>query len=546
MGRNLKQIMQRMATAEAKARHISTYTRTIYGVYRPGANGMPEHVHNITKKGHRWVETPKPHHVTIPEALEPLLTRPKRFNIVIGGRGSGKSDSTGMILNGDVNDDGVKVMNLREFQTAIKYSVHPLLSQMIERAGYDGFEVMKDEIRHVNGGLHVFKGMARDPDGVKSSYGFKRFWGEEAQTFSEESLRKLTPTMREEGGYMIFTANPGSSEDPFSKRFIVPFMDALDKDGIYEDDLHLVIKVNYDKNPWFPASLRAEMEYDFKTLSRALFDHIWKGAFNDSVPDAIIPAEWFDAAIDAHKRIGFKPSGMKIAALDPADVGTDNKALIIRHGSVVTRGLSWLEGDANDAADVAISESKAAHVDALMWDRAGLGAGLRRQLTDAYANTPVMVEGYNAGDGVKFADSPVELDKWLNNPTEGKNASSNADIFANRGSQDIYLLRRRFEKTAQVIAALDKGENLFINPDELISLDSEGIGEYMSKLRAELCRIPRIYNANGKFSRMPKPQMRTKLKIASPGMADSLIMTMQPPQKVIRPDYSNYRVPSNY
>ncbi len=539
MGRNLKDIMRRTNQAEARARHIETHTQTVFGIYRP-SDFMPIHVKNIKRVGRRWVETSEPHTVTIPEVMEPVLTRPKRFIVIIGGRGSGKSESVGRIVNADVDDYAAKVLNLREFQSSIKDSVYPLLKACAEKQGIEGLEFLRDEIRHANGGGHRFKGMARDPDGVKSAFGFTRFWGEESQTFSADSLRKLTPTMREEDGRMIFTANPGSSEDPFSQRFIVPFLHELDAKGIYEDDLHLVIKVNYDKNPWFPEALRAEMEFDRKTLSRALFDHIWHGAFNDSVEDAIIPAEWFDAAIDAHKKMGWKPSGARIAALDPADVGKDNKAYIERHGSVVCYAQSWYDGDANDSADKAITWAKAHGVNMFLWDGSGLGAALRRDITTAYKDTAVLVDEYKAGEGVKNPEAPVELDNWLNKEAEGRNTRKNKDQFGDRGSQDIYLLRRRFEKTYR---AIEHGE--YSNPDELISLDSEGIGEFMAQLRAELCRIPRIYDNNGKFRRMPKKQMREKLKIRSPGMADSLIMTMQPPKPQIRPDYSNLRVPSN-
>ena len=40
------------------------------------------------------------------------------------------------------------------------------------------------------------------------------------QTISEESLRLLTPTIREAGSYLIFTANPRSMADPFTERFL--------------------------------------------------------------------------------------------------------------------------------------------------------------------------------------------------------------------------------------------------------------------------------------------------------------------------------------
>lgn len=539
MAKNRKEALERLARLEARLRYKAKAGGLVYGVYRPDGTSAA-HCYNMKKVNGVWEYTSEPHDLTIAEVLTPILLRPKRFVILVGGRGSGKSLTVGAIIDADAHDEATSALCLREYQASIKDSVHPLLVNRIEASKLDGFEILEKEIRHENGAIIRFKGMARDPAGVKSAFGYRRFWGEEAQTFSEESIRQLTPTMRETGGMMLFTANPGSSEDAFSKRFINPFWEDLLRDGIYEDDLHLVIRVNWSDNPWFPPELRAEMEFDRKTLSRALFDHVWEGHFNDSVPDAIIPAEWFDAAIDAHKKLGFKPSGMRVAALDPADVGSDNKAYGERYGSVVTWMEEWFDGDANDAADRAVNTAKDHGVEAFVWDRAGLGAGLRRQVTEAYAGTNVIVDGYNAGEGVKFPDNPVELDHWLNNKTEGDNILKNQDAFMNRGSQDIYLLRRRFQKTYE---AVEKG--VYHNPEELISLDSEGIGEHMQKLRAEVCRIPRVYNTNGKFQRMPKPQMRTKLKMKSPGMADVLCMLMQPPERVKVDDYHGYNVPSN-
>lgn len=539
MARNRKEALERLARLEAQLRYKAKEGGLVYGVYRPEGTSAA-HCYNMKKVNGEWVYTSDPHDLTIAEVLTPVLLRPKRFVILVGGRGSGKSLTVGAIIDADAHDEATSALCLREYQASIKDSVHPLLVNRIEASNLDGFEVLEKEIRHENGAIIRFKGMARDPAGVKSAFGYRRFWGEEAQTFSEESIRQLTPTMRESGGMMLFTANPGSSEDAFSKRFINPFWEDLLRDGIYEDDLHLVIRVNWSDNPWFPPELRAEMEFDRKTLSRALFDHVWEGHFNDSVPDAIIPAEWFDAAIDAHVKLGFKPSGMRIGALDPADVGADNKAYGERYGSVVTWMEEWFEGDANDAADKAVNTAKDHGVEAFVWDRAGLGAGLRRQITDAYASTNTLVSGYNAGEGVNQPDGLVELDTWLNNKTEGDNLLKNQDAFKNRGSQDIYLLRRRFEKTYRAVV---HGE--YVNPDELISLSSEGIGEHMQKLRAEVCRIPRVYNTEGKFQRMPKPQMRTKLKMKSPGMADVLCMLMQPPERVKNDDYNGYNVPSN-
>ena len=45
-------------------------------------------------------------------------------------------------------------------------------------------------------------------------------WIEEAQTISEESLRVLTPTIREAGSYFLMCANPRSQADPFTETFL--------------------------------------------------------------------------------------------------------------------------------------------------------------------------------------------------------------------------------------------------------------------------------------------------------------------------------------
>ena len=50
--------------------------------------------------------------------------------------------------------------------------------------------------------------------------------------------------------------------------------------------------------------LEQQRLWDLKNQSRAKYDHIWEDAFNDTVEDSIIQAEWFDSAIDAHIIVG--------------------------------------------------------------------------------------------------------------------------------------------------------------------------------------------------------------------------------------------------
>ena len=79
-------------------------------------------------------------------------------------------------------------------------------------------------------------------------------------------------------------------------------------------------------------------------------------------------------------------------------------------------------------------------------------------------------------------------------------------------------MRDRFYKT---YLAVEKGE--YQNPDELISISSKI--QNLTKLRAEACRIPRRPNGAGKIQIMSKDEMRRLLRINSPNMFDSLVMS---------------------
>ena len=86
-------------------------------------------------------------------------------------------------------------------------------------------------------------------------------------------------------------------------------------------------------------------------------------------------------------------------------------------------------------------------------------------------------------------------------------------------------LATRFYNTYRCV---EKGE--YVDPDEMISFDSEGI-ENIQGLRAEICRIPQELNSTGLFQIMSKDKM-LKMELKSPNMSDSVMMTLfKPPLK---------------
>ena len=448
----------------------------------------------------------------IPKKLEPLLAKPKRFKVAFGGRGAAKSQTFADIFLMKSQAEQAKVGCFREMQNSIEDSVHSLLKAEVDRLGLQGFTVEKSGIYNQQGGEFRFKGLARNPDAVKSMHGFKYFWIEEGQSISQDSLDMLTPTLRETGSELWISMNPQSSEDPVCKRFLKPFENELMSKGYYEDDLHLIVYINYFDNPWFPDSLEQERQWDYDNRPRAEYDHIWLGKYNDSIEHSIIKAEWFDAAIDAHLEKGFKPRGALIATHDPSDEGKDNKAYALRHGSVILDLQETSEFDVNDGCDWATDLALSQGAEYFIWDADGMGVSLKRQVAKTFDNRRVQYQTFHGGGGVFNPDGTYE-DKGYKGPIK-----LNKHTFKNRRAQCYWLLRDRFYNTYRSVV-----HNDYIDPDQMISLSSEI--DCLQKLRSEVCRIPKKPNGNGLIQIMSKDEMKTKYKIDSPNLADVLMMS---------------------
>ncbi len=449
---------------------------------------------------------------SIPRKLNPFFSKKKRYKIAIGGRGSGKSTTIADLLLYFAAQHQEKVLCMREYQSSIEDSCLSLLNDEIQRINIPGYKVGKTAIEHNKGGLFRFKGLARSIDSIKSYHGFKKAFIEEAQFLSEESIRILKPTFREEESEIWMAANPGSSADPFSKEFLNPFWNELLADGYYEDELYLIVVMNYMDNPFFPAVLEQERASAYKFLPRALYDHVWLGHFNDTVEDAIILPEWFDAAIDAHKVLNFKPIGVEVVAHDPSDTGPDPKALAHRHGSVVLDCTDREIGDSNEGMDWALEYALRVQADLFVWDCDGMGVSLARQVKQSLSGKRVDYQMYK---GSNTPDRPNELYQGI--LTEVNKKKTNRQTFKNKRAQRTWAIRDRFYNT---YLAVKKG--VFTDPEQMISISSNI--KKLDVLRSETCRIPRKPNPNGLIQIFDKKHMRDKMKIKSPNMFDSVVM----------------------
>ena len=204
--------------------------------------------------------------IRIPSAFKILSAKGKRYKVLYGGRGSGKSWACARVLLGLGFEKPIRILCAREIQRSISDSVHKLLCEQIEQMGLGGFySITRDAIRGENGTEFLFKGLRANPQEIKSMEGIDICWVEEAQAVSAESWDVLIPTVRKPESEIWITFNPLDASDPTYQRFV-----------INEPTDAVVRKVNYNENPYFPDVLRSEMEW-LKSRDYQSYLHIWEG-----------------------------------------------------------------------------------------------------------------------------------------------------------------------------------------------------------------------------------------------------------------------------
>ncbi|MCK5600580.1 phage terminase large subunit [Candidatus Pacearchaeota archaeon] len=467
------------------------------------------------------------------DKLHPIFTIPKRIKIIVGGRGSTKS--TG------IADYAAAQMTMgklwccaREHQNSIEESVHRTILEEIERLGMEGFEETKTSINHESGGRTFYRGLSRNITGLKSTLsGVDILWIEEGEDLTDNTLRVLTAsvrlnatdTQRKMAGEdvkmpeIIITMNRGSQSGAVAKKWLARAEKELAKCGYYEDDLLMVVEMNYTDMPedWFKLSgLEEERLDDLEKLSGLQYDHKWGGAYLEAVDNAIIQPEWFDAAIDAHIKLGFEGRGAIVATHDPSDngEGADPRGYAARHGSVVIDVDENISKDVNDACDWATDKAIAVGADHFVWDCDGLGVTLKRQVKTALDGKKIEYHLFKGSEGVEDPNKIYQP----NDESDRQKEKTNKESFKNKRAQYYIRLADRFYDTYRAVV---KGE--YIDPDTMISLSSEI--KDMAGLRSEVCRIPLKDNGSGLIQILSKPEMK-KLSIISPNRSDCLMMLM--------------------
>lgn len=232
------------------------------------------------------------------------LFSPAPFKVMYGGRGGAKSWSfvrAQLIL-------AVKRplfwLHARELQRSVKESVHKLIADQITALQMNYLWDVKDtEIEGKNGSRHVFAGIRNNITAIKSMEGLDGASVYEAAHVPKPNWDVFLPTIRKDA--------PGG---PFGKgsEIWVEFNPELANDATYKmfvadpPDGAIVININHQDNPWFPDTLRRQME----RMRKDDYDNyltVWEGKTRRTVEGAIYANELRKAIEDGRIRPDIRP-----------------------------------------------------------------------------------------------------------------------------------------------------------------------------------------------------------------------------------------------
>ena len=452
--------------------------------------------------------------IHIPLAFE-ALARPKRIKVFFGGRGSGKSESVArqLLLNAETFPN-YSILCARQFQNSIDDSVLSMLGHFVDEYDFD-FDVQSTKIITDSGGKITFQGLARNLNSIKSKFGYDVCWIEEAEDVTQGTWDVLLPTIRKGDSEFWITFNPADEVDATYSEFVTPYLDQINEHGFYEDDDIYVAKVNYEQNPFFPDVLRRQSDR-LKSSNYKKWLHVYGGEPNVDYEDSLIEPEWFDAAVDAHKKLGFHPRGSRICGYDPADGGKDAKATTFRYGVYIQDVKAWLHGDINTATQLAVDDSLEFNASQLVYDNIGNGSSVKTYATMGGAPERLKFTGFGAGD---MPDNPQEFydnDNRMRSARDGD--LTNRDKFKNKRAQYWWLLRDRFFRTWE---AVENG--VHHDPLSLISINPDM--QQLKQLKSELIKVQRKRTPGLKVIQIESKEEMKKRGVPSPNMADSLMMS---------------------
>lgn len=223
--------------------------------------------------------------IDLPRKFKAALTTKCRYVVYYGGRGGAKSYSYAIIFLVKALQSKCKILCVREIMASIKDSVYETIIIAMDIIGVKHmFNITYNQITcKTTGSTFLFAGLNRNVESIKSIPAIDYVWVAEADKVSEESLKLLFPTVRQDDSMIFVEFNPAYETDPIYKRFVLNTPADC-----------LLVPVSYKDNPFISQTLLNEKDNDFATRpeeAKWIWDgqlktqgaHVWCPPFDPSI-----------------------------------------------------------------------------------------------------------------------------------------------------------------------------------------------------------------------------------------------------------------------
>lgn len=335
--------------------------------------------------------------VKIPAKFKPLLKENFRYKLYWGGRAGGKSFAFADCLIIKARMGKFRIACVRETQNSIKDSVYQLLKDRVSYYGFDDFRFFDDRVENLlTGSVFLFKGLKdQNNQNIKSLEGIDICWVEEGQKISKSSWDILDPTIRKKGSEIWISMNREEENDPIWKAV-----------GAHPDEKTLVVKVNYDDNPYCPEEMKYLAE-KCKQSNPDDYEHIWLGL---PVAQGVRKLIAYKDVMKACESKILCTDSPLIIGVDIARFGDDKTVFCYRRGRYCFKLECFEKKDTVEVANLLtniIGEFKPARV---FLDLGNTGAGVYDMLVDRGFSKVVR--------GVNFGAKAINDDRYFNKRAE--------------------------------------------------------------------------------------------------------------------------------
>ena len=245
--------------------------------------------------------------------------------------------------------------------------------------------------------------------------------------------------------------------------------------------------------------------------------------YTSAMKGILIDQEHVMACIDAHLKLGIKPTLPGLAALDVADEGGDKNAFAARYGQVACYLDEWGQGDTGETTRRSVGHCIDLGIGELQYDKVGVGSGVKSEANRLNTLREEQGQATYLPDDFIFvpwsgADAVRNPDGFLidGDPESPKNG----DFFENYKAQAWWHVARLCENTFRAVT-----QGIEFPEDQLISFPSNL--PHLQTLRKQLSQV-----TMARSHRLKLMINKTPEGTVSPNLADALVMCYYPQRSV--------------